>query len=244
MKFLKQSQLNFRNVRDQSVAVTVDGGTDNPLSPRIIMENTNSLQIPRGSTIQRPDSVVWINGMMRYNTITDQFEFRQANQWRNVRFKESTQIVQQALGAGDSAEIFFGPLSPAPPSTVESGASWGPQNLLVYIENVPQLSISNYVVQDNPSVVITGSVSLGSVTFDSTDITRTMTGATITGPGVPSGTTVSTLISGNSLTLSAAATEDAEDQLYTVSYAAGWYIRFDSPVPYGKPVTVIHGTDR
>lgn len=244
MKFLKQSQLNFRNVRDQSVAVTVDGGPTNPLDPRIIMENSNSLQIPRGTTTQRPDSVVWINGMMRYNTTTNQFEFRQADQWRAVRFKEATQITQQSLGTGDSEEIYFGPLNPAPPAVVESETTWGPQNLMVYIENVPQLSTTNYIVFENPSVTITGSVTLNDTTLTSTGITRSMTSATISGPGVPAGTTVSTLLSGSTLTMSAQATSTNASATYTITYAAGWYVKFDSPVPYGKPVTVVHGWDR
>jgi hypothetical protein len=200
MKFLKQSQLNFRNVGDQSVAVVADGSpTTFNLPPRVIMENTNSLLIPKGrgpnlvngdpdpAGSQRP--YVELNGMIRYNTSNDQFEFRQANQWRAVRFKEATQITQQSLGNGDDAELFFGPLNPAPPTVVESGTTWGAQNIVVLIENVFQISQTNYQV----------------VPLDGTE----------TGP-----------------------------EYSSAPYAPGWYIQFDTPVPWGKPVTVIHGFDR
>ena len=191
MKFLKQSQLNFRNVKDLNVAVTVDGGPANPISPRVTMaDNTNSLQLPVGTVAQRPDLA--INGFIRYNSELDEVEVRQGNQWRTLRYKEATNIVIQPLGLGDAIEVYFGPLNPAPAmaisapggvSTVESGATWGPQNILVFVENVPQLSDpvnSNYSIVQNP------------------------TGKT-----------------------------------------PGWYVHFHAePVPYGKPVTVIHGFDR
>jgi len=188
MKFLKQSQLNFRNVGDHSVAVVADGSPARfSVPPRITMENTNSLLVPKGTTVQRP--LVEINGMIRYNSTTDQFEFRQANQWRTVRFKEATQITQQSLGNGDGNNIFFGPLNPAPPAVVESGTTWGAQNIIVLVENVMQLSQINYQVAQ-----LNGSESGG---------------------------------------------------IYVnAPYAPGWYVQFDTPVPWGKPVTVLHGFDR
>ena len=184
MKFLKKSQINFRNVKDNSLAVQVDG--------EITMDSPVGALVPRGQTSERPSTSVTgdLNGMIRYNSQTEEFEGRQGDVWRSFRFKEATQITSQDLGSGDDTELYFGILTPTPPSTVQSGTTWGAQNILVFVENVPQLSeLNNYTV----------------VQLDGTE-----TGAGY--PGAP--------------------------------YAAGWYVRFDTPVPLGKPVTAIHGFDR
>lgn len=213
MKFLKKSQLNFRNVGDQSVAVTMDSPA-NPDTPRIVMENDNSLLIPKGPTVARPDSFnVVVDGMIRYNTTTEEFEFRQESRWRAVRFKESVGIIQQYIGDGNSDEIYFGPLHPDPyvdtngeTRTVDQnkewtangnvltpGDIWTGANLIVLIENVFQIYQVNYTIVQNPL-------------------------------GTPS----ASFYSG------------------AQTYPQGWYLKFDDtlPVPYGKPVTVLHGFDR
>jgi hypothetical protein len=72
--------------------------------------------------------------------------------WRSLRYKESTQIVQQDLGTGDDVEYIFGPLNPAPPTTdlVDDKSTWSGSNLLVFVENVMQLHTTNYVILQNP----------------------------------------------------------------------------------------------
>ena len=103
-----------------------------------------SIVLPTGATANQPSSPVV--GMMRYDTTLGQVMVYQGSAWRALRFKESTAITQQNLGAGDSTQIYFGPLSPAPPTTVQSGATWGGQNILVVVENVLQLNSINYTV--------------------------------------------------------------------------------------------------
>lgn len=184
MKFLKKSQINFRNVKDNSLAIQYDG--------EITMDSPNAALVPRGQTSERPTSSVTgdLNGMIRYNLTTQEFEGRQGDVWRSFRFKETTQITSQNLGAGNDVELYFGILDPAPPSTVATGVTWGAQNILVFVENVPQLTeLSNYTI----------------VQLDGTE-----SGAGY--PGAP--------------------------------YAPGWYVKFDTPVPFGKPVTAIQGFDR
>lgn len=140
MKFVKKSQLNFRNVKDQSVSVETDG--------RVTMDGNLSLLLPKGTTAQQPGSPV--DGMVRYNSQTGEFEGRQAGAWRSFRFKESTQITLQNLGTGDGSTVTFGPLNPIPPAVVQSGATWGGQNLIVIVGNVFQVFNTNYTIT-NPS---------------------------------------------------------------------------------------------
>jgi hypothetical protein len=143
MRFLKRPNLNRRVPNDPTLYADTTTG-------QVIMGGTTDLIIPTGTTAQRPSSPV--NGMIRYNTDTANVEFYQSNAWRNMRFKESTNITQQNLGAGDSSNLYFGPLNPAPPSVVQSGATWGGQNILVIVENVFQLFNTNYTVVQNPTI--------------------------------------------------------------------------------------------
>jgi hypothetical protein len=164
MKFLKQSQLNYRNLQDQSVAVVLDG----PLAdPRIVLDNTNSLQLPSGTTAERPSgSVVSINGLIRYNESTDEVEVRSAGVWKRLAYKEPASIEVQigpntggaewignSFDGGVTGEIYFGPLYY---SDVTGGSLYPaqgfiddtkPQNILVFVENVPQLPNENYVLE-------------------------------------------------------------------------------------------------
>jgi hypothetical protein len=128
--------------------------------------------------------------MVRYNIDTDEFEFRQNNQWRNVSYKEPTTIVQQGPWNGDDIELYFGPLDSGNTAYPYPELS-NPQNMLVFVENVFQISTTNYVLEDNPAGAPTAAFYSGAST-----------------------------------------------------YPAGRYVKFDSAVPYGKPVTVIHGFDR
>ena len=167
MKFLKKSQINFRNVGDNSIAVQI--------SNEITLDSSNAVRIPKGTTTQRPgDPVGSINstslGQLRYNTTTNEVEVYQGQggrtTWRSLRYKESTQIIQQDLGIGDDIEYIFGPLNPAPPTSdlVDDKSTWGGQNLLVFVENVMQLHTANYVIVQNPCRVTSTIISFSSST--------------------------------------------------------------------------------
>jgi hypothetical protein len=136
MRFLKQLQLNRRDVKDQSIAALGNGA--------ILLKSTNTLQLPKGSTAQIVGTPA--EGMIRYNTDNTNVQVYQGSTWRNLRYAESQGITQQNLGAGDDSTIYFGPLSPTPPSVVAYGQTWGGQNLLVIVENVIQLNNTNYTV--------------------------------------------------------------------------------------------------
>ena len=148
MRYLRQQVLNRRAPYDQRLYVDMDNS--------VVMTTTNNLTLPSGTTAERPVFASSVNGMIRYNTTLDEIEVYQSNHWRSLRFKEPTIITQQSLGAGDGTNLYFGPLSPEPVTLVQSGVTWNltqiAKNILVVVENVLQLAITNYSVVLDPTV--------------------------------------------------------------------------------------------
>ena len=145
MRYLKRQTLDRRSANNTTLYS--DAARANVYVSPV---GQGSLVLPTGPTGNQPSSPVV--GMMRYDTTLDQVMVYQSGTWRALRFKESSGVTQQNLGAGDGTTVYFGPLSPAPPATVQSGTTWGPQNILVVVENVLQLSGLNYTVQQNPTI--------------------------------------------------------------------------------------------
>ena len=138
MKFLKKLQLAKKNVTDDRIAVDANS--------LVYFESTNAIKLPIGTTNQQPGQsgntvTSPANGMLRYNSSTNEVEAYQNSAWRNIRFKEATTITQQSVGTGDGTETKFGPLSPIPTAA---------QNVLVLVENVLQLATTNYTLVQNP----------------------------------------------------------------------------------------------
>ena len=122
MRLIKRQTTNLRSIAGKGVQYDIND--------QVVMDSTNTMLVPKGTTAQRPTSPV--TGHIRYNTTTDQFEGYQNGAWRKFRYKEpnAVGIVQQNLGSGDANEVFFGPL--------ESGDSDFPnpaaaQNVLVFV---------------------------------------------------------------------------------------------------------------
>jgi hypothetical protein len=261
MKFLKKSQLNFRNVKDNSIAVQV--------SNEITLDSPNAVRVPRGTTTQRPGGIDSINvtslGQLRYNTTTNELEVYQGIggrvAWRSLRYKESTQIIQQDLGTGDEVEYIFGPLSPTPPTTdlVDDKSSWGGQNLLVFVENVMQLHTTNYVIIQNPcrvtGTIISFTASTKKITSSNTAIINWVARGyrigqtiTVTGTTVNNGTYTITNTTASDITVSQTLANEASGASMTIlglssstsgqshsgsAYPTGYYIQFEGPVPIG-----------
>jgi len=195
MRFLKTLTLNRRALYDGRVALDTDSNFTLTESITMILPHSDV-------TITSP-----VTGQLRYNVTTDEVEVYQGTSatWRNLRYKESIGIIQQDLGAGDYAELYFGPLNPSPAdTTIDSnlawathgnattdGASWTGANILVIVENVIQIYNTNFTIVQNPA-----------------------------GNSSPTG-------------------PNGGDP-----YPAGYYVKFDTPVPLGKYVTVLHGFDR
>lgn len=160
MRLIKRQTTNLRSIAGKGVQYDIND--------QVVMDSTNTMLVPKGTTAQRPTSPV--TGHIRYNTTTDQFEGYQNGAWRKFRYKEpnAVGIVQQNLGSGDANEVFFGPL--------ESGDSDFPnpaaaQNVLVFVENVFQISGTNYTLVQNPG-------NQNSITTMTVGTTTTITTAT------------------------------------------------------------------
>jgi hypothetical protein len=239
----------------------------------VVMNTTNNLVLPKGGNADRPVSPVI--GMIRYNTDTDEVEIYEGTgtpQWRNVRYKEAVGITQQTLGYGDAITIHFGPLNPAPPTYIANNNMWTGANLLVYVENVPQLHSTNYTVVSGPTIPGTtytpktsGVTTVGATTinFNPTAVAPyvvypavDITGAIVTGSAALQASTAvlsyntdsqgrltSIVIDKPTISTSIA---DATTLTITDStnVGAGTFLQFTSAVPLGKPVTVLHGFDK
>ena len=261
MKFLKKSQLNFRNVKDDSVAVQI--------SNEITLNTPNAVRIPKGTTGQRPGGVDSINatslGQMRYNSTTNEIEVYQGvggrSAWRSLRYKESTQIVQQDLGTGDDEEYIFGPLNPTPPTSdlVDDKSSWGGQNLLVFVENVMQLHTTNYVIIQNPcrvtGTIISFAAGTKKITSSNTAIINWVSrgyrigqSITVSVTAINDGTYTITNVTASDITVSQSLANEVAGASMTIlglssstsgqshsgsAYPVGYYIQFEGPVPLG-----------
>jgi len=141
MRFLRRQTLNRRAVYDNTLYVDTNNA--------IVMGSQNNLTLPTGPDSTRP--AVPVNGMIRYNTTSLDIEVYQGSTWRALRYRESGSITQQTLGIGDGDTLYYGPLNPAPTANAQRGYSWSGANLLVLVENVLQLHITNYTVVQNPT---------------------------------------------------------------------------------------------
>lgn len=116
-----------------------------------------NLTIPKGTSSQRSiDNSTFVNGMIRYNTTTNQFEGYQSGAWRSFRFKEPGNIILQNIGTGDNIETTFGPLSPDPFATAraQSGTTWDAnqmaKNIIVVTGTIWQIPGENFTLVQNP----------------------------------------------------------------------------------------------
>ena len=142
MRLLKAQNTNLRNIYGKGVKYDVDG--------QVILDSTNVMLVPKGTTAQRPLSTV--DGHVRYNTTLNELEVRSEGEWRSIRYKEPNNdpgIVQQNLGNGDAIEQYFGPLDSQDPNT-DYTAPAAAQNILVMVGNVLQIPTTNYTLIQSP----------------------------------------------------------------------------------------------
>lgn len=154
MKYLKTKNTSKFSIRDNAFA-------SNPYG-RYVMDGVGAVRLPKGTTAERPDLLAPVNagpnGYMRYNITTDSIEAYVGGAWEVVRAPGATAITKQTLGPGDDIETTFGPLDLIPSAE---------NNILVFVENVFQISdtnynlLYNYLGSGNTYIQFTSSVPLG-----------------------------------------------------------------------------------
>jgi hypothetical protein len=142
MRYIRRQSTNRRLVNG-SLGVNYD------IEGQVVLDSKNVMLIPKGTTADRPRNPK--NGHMRFNTDTGEFEVYQDSQWRRIGFKEPNRdpgIKAQLVGNGDAVETIFGPLNNEDP---EHPVPVNEAHILVFIENVYQLPITNYRLIQNPA---------------------------------------------------------------------------------------------
>jgi hypothetical protein len=155
MKFLKQKNISKFSITDQTLFTNHYG--------RAVMGLSGGLRLPHGTTAQRPqtsgvrypgDASEFADGTIRYNIDTNSLEALIAGVWEVVRAPGATTITKQTLGPGDGTETVFGPLNSTAAFVTAYSAS--ADNILVLVENVMQISTTNFSVQQSVSGSLTG----------------------------------------------------------------------------------------
>lgn len=146
MRLLKSQNTNLRNIYGNGVKFDIN--------QRVVMDTTQSLLVPKGTTAERPhdydNNPTSEAGEIRFNTTTGEFEFYQNGEYRIVRFREPSPIgIQvQLLGTGDGTETKFGTLDSGDPDYPIPATE---ASILVFVENVYQLPYTNYTLIQNPT---------------------------------------------------------------------------------------------
>ncbi len=154
MKYLKTKSLSKWSTSDRSLISYPDGvGPGN----RVVLNAKGGLMLPKGTTAQRPQLTsvrqpTDANGTIRYNTSLNVLEAYVGSTWVTVASPVATAITKQTLGPGDGTETVFGPLN----SSFVTAYSASSDNIIVLVENVFQISTTNFSVQQSVSGSLTG----------------------------------------------------------------------------------------
>lgn len=236
MKYYKRQPITRQNPMSDVFAVEQDG--------RIITNTSKSLEIPDGDTASRPDNAV--NGMIRYNTDINSFEAYINGSWQLLIANTQAQITKQVFENGDYADTIFGPLA----YDIDVNK---PENIFVYVENVPQIADLNYsLVYGNTSTPYTTStsivqdISVNTNTIYLETVADFNPGIKVSGPGIPLSTIVSSSATDLFVVLDSVVTAPiSSGTTLTAFYSSGTYIKFSNnstPVPF-KPVIALLGFD-
>lgn len=142
MKFLKTKNISKFSISDRTLIAYPDA---NGPGGRVVMNSHGGLMLPKGTTSQRPQLTgvrqpTDANGTIRYNTTTSSIEAYVGGAWEVVRAPGASTVSKQTLGPGNDVDTIFGPLSQIPAAA---------DNILVLVENVMQISVTNYNLLNN-----------------------------------------------------------------------------------------------
>jgi hypothetical protein len=168
MKFLKTKNISKFSINDNTI-IAYPNGTDGQYS-RVVIDATGGLMLPKGTgdvafsedtpQNQRPRLTgvrqpTDANGTIRYNTTLNCIEAYVGSSWVTVARPLASAIAVSTLGPGNGSERVFGPLNPV----YVSAYSASDHNIIVLVENVMQISPTNFtVVQSNGTTPINGNV--------------------------------------------------------------------------------------
>ncbi len=154
MKFLKTKNISKFSINDRSLISYPNG---NGPGNRIVVNAKGGMMLPKGTTAERPQLTgvrqpTDANGTIRYNTTLNVLEAYVGGTWVTVASPVASAITKQTLGPGNGTETVFGPLN----ASFVTSYSASPDNILVLVENVMQISTTNYTVVQSVSGSLTG----------------------------------------------------------------------------------------
>jgi hypothetical protein len=269
MKYLKTKNISKHSISDRSFIVEQPNG-------KITTNSRNSIKIPTGEINRRPETPD--QGMIRFTT-NDTADHEDSNideffgnrpvgleayfdgEWRPVRLQGPATINQYNAGQGnwdaglqpnEDLSRFF-PISGEPLPVIPLSGN----NVIVLVENVMQISGTNFDLIESQGEVFAVQVTTGGtgLTPNSTTIPVTFsapgTGTTAQGLGVADATgelteiTITNPGSGYTSAPTVTVTGETGPSSYTVKITKpGWHLEFLSAVPDEKTVTVYFGFDQ
>ena len=149
MKFLKTKNISQFSINDRALIYYPAG---NGPGNRVVINANGGVMLPKGTTAQRPQLTgvrqpTDANGTLRYNTTIPALEAYVGGAWVTVASPLAAAITKQTLGPGDGVSTVFGPLN----ATYAPSYAASADNVLVLVENVMQISTTNFGIFQNPS---------------------------------------------------------------------------------------------
>ena len=235
MKYYKRLPINRKSPTSDKFAVEADG--------TIITDTTSAIQIPAGNNSQRP--LTSYEGMLRFNSQLNYFEVYVDGVWGPLQAVTNFNIVLNEFDNGDYADVYFGPLDRDIPADK-------PQNVFVYVENVPQIPNYNYTLEYSSlaspistSTTVTVPAPSSTTTLYVSSVADFNNGQPLIGSGITALTTITaTSVTDLTITLSLPTSSPINSgSSITSTLATGTWVKFSNnslPVPF-KPVFVVTG---
>jgi hypothetical protein len=198
MKFYKKLPLNRKDPMSDRFAVHADD--------KIVTTSKISMQVPSGDTSYRPKDAV--NGDIRYNVdipVGGNFEGFINGTWSLFKTNAQQNVTQQVFTNGNYFNSYFGPLK----YNIDASR---PQNIMVYVENVPQIANINYTLARSNftasfATSLVSAVSINATVLPVNDVSNFSVGNFITGKGIAPGTTISSVdLTGTTVTINSGVT--------------------------------------
>ena len=243
MKFIKRKNIDTYRPKSQRFSVEVDG--------RAIINTNKSLTVPIGNDTARPATPV--PGMIRYNSQSKDLEVYSDYSswgWETIRTDRPADIFINTIGDGDgdgtvdSVTILNGGSGYSSPPTLNIGEPDVGTDTATATATVVDGVITEITIV-NPG---SGYITVPTITIDGANQTASLA-VKLTGtldyalPYIPVNSTGS--LSATNIQIYVENVFQLPGINYTVVLTLGVaYVRFDAPVPFGKPIYAIYGYDR